>query len=207
MSGLLERLHRVLAGTAETPRRVARLELPFDAGHLLGPEAVQRLQPAAVLVPVIAHAAGATILLTRRADTLRQHKGQVSFPGGRLDETDSNMTAAALREAHEEVGLDPAGVQVIGYLDDYPTFTGYRITPVVGVVREAFTPVTHPGEVAATFELPMTTLLSEGAFERKAFTRDGLTVPFFELNYGEHRIWGATAGILWELRGRLCGDG
>jgi 8-oxo-dGTP pyrophosphatase MutT (NUDIX family) len=206
MSPQLERLRSVLAGTAESPRPVARLKLPDDTAHLLGLEAVSQLKPAAVLVPVIVHEAGPTILLTRRADTLRHHKGQVSFPGGRRDESDASMAAAALREAHEEVGLDPAGVQVIGYLDDYPTFTGFRITPVVGLVREAFTPVTHPGEVAAVFELPLSVLLADHGFERKSFTRDGLTVPFFELNFGDYRIWGATAGILWELRGKLRGD-
>jgi 8-oxo-dGTP pyrophosphatase MutT (NUDIX family) len=206
MSELIDRLCGVLAGSAESPRSMARLELPYDS-RLLDPAAMGQLQPAAVLVPVITHPAGATIFLTRRADTLRQHKGQISFPGGRVDGSDASMTATALREAQEEVGLDPAHVQVIGYLDDYPTFTGYRITPVVGLVHEAFVPVTHPGEVAATFELPMSTLLAEGMFERKSFNRDGTLVPFFELNFGEYRIWGATAGILWELRSKINGDG
>jgi 8-oxo-dGTP pyrophosphatase MutT (NUDIX family) len=199
----LQRLRQVLAGTGELPRPVARMELPLKLGHLLSPAAVARLRAAAVLVPVIDHPGGATILLTRRAETLRSHKGQISFPGGGRDEHDASFAAAALREAQEEVGLDPALVQVIGYLDDYPVLSGYRITPVIGVVREAFTPVTDPGEVAETFELPLDVLLAEGVFERKILSREGINLPFMELNYAGHRIWGATAGILWSLRQKM----
>jgi len=199
----LERLHQVLHGSSEATRPVARLELPLKLDYFITPSAMARLRASAVLVPVIDHAAGATILLTRRADTLRHHKGQISFPGGGRDEDDASLAATALREAHEEVGLDPALVRVIGYLDDYPVLSGYRITPVVGVVREAFTPLIDPGEVAETFELPLDLLLSEQAFERKMLSREGFNVPFFELNHAGHRIWGATAGILWNLRQKL----
>ncbi len=200
---VLQRLRQVLAGTSEATRPVARMELPLKLDHLITPAAVARLRAAAVLVPVIDHAAGATILLTRRAETLRNHKGQISFPGGGRDESDANLAAAALREAQEEVGLDPALVDLIGYLDDYPVLSGYRITPVVGIVRQAFTPVTDPGEVAETFELPLDQLLAENAFERKVLSRDGVNLPFMELNYAGHRIWGATAGMLWNLRQKL----
>lgn len=202
-SKVLQRLRRVLAGTSEATRPVARMELPLKLDHLITPSAVARLRAAAVLVPVIDHAAGATILLTRRAETLRNHKGQISFPGGGRDEGDANLAAAALREAQEEVGLDPALVDLVGYLDDYPVLSGYRITPVVGIVRQAFTPVTDPGEVAETFELPLDQLLAENAFERKILSRDGVNLPFMELNYAGHRIWGATAGMLWNLRQKL----
>ncbi len=201
----LQRLLHVMAGTAESPRPVARIDLPLNIGRLITPEAVAKLRAAAVLVPVLDRADGATILLTRRAETLRQHKGQISFPGGRRDDADADLTAAALREAREEVGLDPAAVQVVGYLDDYPTLTGYRITPVVGLLRQDFTPVTDPGEVAEVFELPLACLLAERAFERKSFTRNGMLLPFMEPNYGAHRIWGATAGILWNLREKMLG--
>jgi 8-oxo-dGTP pyrophosphatase MutT (NUDIX family) len=201
----LRRLHQALAGTAESPRPLVRIDLPLKLGRLLTPQSVARMRSAAVLVPVIGHATGATILLTRRAETLRQHKGQISFPGGRRDDTDADLTAAALREAREEVGLDPAAVRIIGYLEDYPTLTGYRITPVVGLVREAFAPVTDPGEVAEVFELPLATLIADGAFERKSLIREGIKLPFMEMNYGGHRIWGATAGILWNLRQKILG--
>ena len=179
--------------------------LPLKMDQFLGPAALARLRAAAVLVPVLNGPEGPSILLTRRAETLRQHKGQISFPGGRRDETDTDLTAAALREAHEEVGLEPANVQVIGYLDDYPVLSGYRITPVVGQVLKPFTPVIDPGEVAETFELPLALLLAEGSFQRKMLTRDGLQLPFMELVHGGHRIWGATAGILWNLRRKLLG--
>jgi 8-oxo-dGTP pyrophosphatase MutT (NUDIX family) len=202
-SGPLKRLLDALAGTAESPRPVARIDLPLNIGALITAEAVSKLRAAAVLVPVIDRAEGATIVLTRRADTLRQHKGQISFPGGRRDDTDADLTAAALREAREEVGLDPAAVRVVGYLDDYPTLTGYRITPVVGLLRQAFTPVTDPGEVAEVFELPLARLVADDAFERKSFTRNGMLLPFMELNHGSYRIWGATAGILWNLRQKM----
>ncbi len=202
-SSTLERLRQSLHGSSEAVRPIANLELPLKLDRFVTPAALSRLHAAAVLIPLIDHAAAATILLTRRADTLRHHKGQISFPGGRRDAGDIDFAAAALREAQEEVGLDPARVSVIGYLDDYPTMTGYRITPVVGVVRESFTPVIDPGEVAETFELPLERLLAEEAFERKALSREGFNVPFLELNHAGHRIWGATAGILWNLRQKL----
>jgi 8-oxo-dGTP pyrophosphatase MutT (NUDIX family) len=200
----VDRLRRVLADTSEVRRPMARIELPLKLDRLvMAPAAMARLRAAAVLVPVLDYAQEPSILLTRRSETLRSHKGQISFPGGRRDDTDANLAAAALREAQEEVGLDPATVSVIGYLDDYPTLTGYRITPVVGVVRQSFTPVIDPGEVAETFTLPLKVLLAEHSFERKMLSRDGFNVPFMELTYAGHRIWGATAGILWTLRQKL----
>ncbi len=203
--GTLQRLRQVLAGTSEARRPVARMELPLKLDRLITPQAMSRMRAAAVLVPVLDYPEGASILLTRRSENLRNHKGQISFPGGRRDDADADLTAAALREAQEEVGLDPATVSVIGYLDDYPTLTGYRITPVVGVVRQAFTPVIDPGEVAETFQLPLEVLLAERSFERKILSREGFNVPFMELTHAGHRIWGATAGILWTLRQKLLG--
>jgi 8-oxo-dGTP pyrophosphatase MutT (NUDIX family) len=202
---LVQRLREVLGGTAEEPRPMARLELPLKLDRLISADTLAKMRAAAVLVPVIDHPGGATILLTQRTETLRHHKGQISFPGGGRDEADATFAAAALREAQEEVGLDPALVSVLGYLDDYPVLSGYRITPVVGLVREAFTPVIQAEEVAETFELPLQRVVAEGSFERKILSREGFNVPFFELNYGKYRIWGATAGILWNLRQKMLG--
>ncbi len=200
---MLDRLRRALAGSAEQPRPVAEFELPLNLGHLITPAAVAKLKPAAVLVPILRRETGDTVLLTRRADTLRQHKGQISFPGGRRDDSDPSLAYAALREAEEEVGLAREAVELIGYLDDYPTFTGYCITPVVGVITGEFTPRTDPGEVAETFELPLELVLDEHSFARKMFPSGGMNLPFYELHYGGHRIWGATAGILHNLRKRV----
>jgi 8-oxo-dGTP pyrophosphatase MutT (NUDIX family) len=202
-AGLLMRLRQALAGTAEQPRPVAQLGLPLKLDRLISADTLAKMRAAAVLVPVLDHPGGATILLTQRTETLRHHKGQISFPGGGRDEGDADYAAAALREAHEEVGLDPANVTVIGYLDDYPVLSGFRITPVVGLVRRPFVPVIQAEEVAETFELPLELLLAENTFERKIMSREGFNVPFFELNYGKYRIWGATAGILWNLRQKL----
>lgn len=204
---MLERLRAALSGSGEAPRPVARVDLPLKLGRLLTPSAVARLKPAAVLVPILARDGSHTVLLTRRADTLRQHRGQISFPGGRRDDADASFADAALREAEEEVGLPPSAVELLGYLDDYPTMTGYRITPVVGIVEGGFVPRTDPGEVAETFEVPLELVLAEDRFERKALRRGGLNVPFLELRYGDYAIWGATAGILWNLRQRVVGDG
>lgn len=201
----LIRLRQRLAASSETQRPVARMELPLKLGHLVTESAVSLLKPAAVLVPILRRPHGHTVLLTKRADHLRQHKGQISFPGGRRDQTDSSYAFAALREAQEEVGLPPEVVQVLGYLDDHPTLTGYRITPVVGYVDAAFAPTTDPGEVAEAFELPLGHVTGEDSFQRKLLSRGGFEVPFLEIQYGGHQIWGATAAILWNLREQMLG--
>lgn len=193
-------LRAALAHTSdELPRPMTPLELPFNAEKILTPALMSSLRPAAVLVPVMQRATGLTVLLTRRADHLRSHKGQISFPGGRRDEEDVSTAANALREAFEEVALPPANVEVIGYLDDYPTITRYMVTPVVGIVSGEPLLYPHEDEVAEIFEVPLDFVLSPQSFERKSFMRGGLKVPFYELNFGSHRIWGATAGMLWNL--------
>lgn len=205
---LEQRLRAALATTSDTPPRpLSPLELPFNVDKLLSPALMRSLKPAAVLVPVLRDGNALRVLFTRRADHLRKHSGQISFPGGRRDEGDGSAAANALREAQEEVGLSPDAVEVIGYLDDYPTTTGYRVTPVVGVISGTQRWVFDPGEVAGVFETPLAFVLDEQNFERKAFSHLGLNVPFFELNYREgeqlHRIWGATAGMLWNLAGKV----
>ncbi len=171
--------------------------------QLLTPKTLAALRPSAVLIPILRHAEGDTIVLTRRADTLRHHTGQISFPGGRRDEGDASLADTALREAFEEVGLPSSQVELLGYLDDYPTLTGYRITPVVGLVTPPFSPQPDPGEVAEVFELPLAEVLTPDRFVLKTLQRGSLSVPFHELQYGDFRIWGATAAILWQLRSLL----
>lgn len=200
------RLRRALAGTSEqAPRPMSRLELPLNMDKLLlTPALLKSLRPAAVLAPVVRRGNSLTLLFTVRANHLRSHKGQISFPGGRRDDSDASLAANALREAEEEIGLPPANVEVIGYLDDYPTITRYLVTPVVGFVSGEPEIKPHEGEVAEVFEAPLDYVLDPKNFERKVLSREGLNVPFFEVNYGRHRIWGATAGILWNLASKVA---
>lgn len=200
-SELLEKqLRERLADTSDAaPRPMTSLELPFKADKILTPALMASLRPASVLVPVMRRGEGFTVLLTRRADHLRSHKGQISFPGGRRDEEDTSAASNALREAQEEVGMPPSSVEVIGYLDDYPTITRYMVTPVVGIVTGEPSLYAHEDEVAELIEVPLEFVLNPQSFERKSFMQSGLTVPFYELNFGAHRIWGATAGMLWNL--------
>lgn len=197
---LEKKLRAALAHTSEAaPRPLSSLELPLRMDKLLTRSVLKSLKPAAVLVPVLRRKAGLSVLLTVRAGHLRKHSGQISFPGGRRDAGDASAAANALREAQEEVGLAPAQVEVIGYLDDYPTVTRYLVTPVVGIVSQAAEWVADANEVAEVFEVPLDFVLKPAHYERKVFSSSGLNVPFFELNHGPYRIWGATAGMLWNL--------
>ena len=201
---LEQRYRRALADTHDQlPRPVSSLELPLKADKLMTPQLMASLRPAAVLVPLVRRAEGLQLLLTRRADHLRSHSGQVSFPGGRCEDTDAALAATALREAEEEVGIAPDRVEVIGYLDDYPTMTRFRVTPVVGVLDAPGAYRPDPGEVAEVFEVPADLFLKPASFERKVFSKEGINLPFFEINYSAQRIWGATAGMLWNLHSKL----
>ncbi|WP_158805242.1 MULTISPECIES: CoA pyrophosphatase [unclassified Acidisoma] len=160
---------------------------------------------AAVLIPIIMEAEP-SILLTRRADSLRHHAGQVSFPGGRIDPEDATPEAAALREAWEEVALDPAGVELIGRLPDHMTGTGFRVTPVVGLVAPGAALRAQPAEVAAILHLPLAVLLDPQAPRRSRIrSRGGDWHEVWVWPHEEHHIWGATAAILVTLAGRLRG--
>lgn len=199
MSAAIEqRLRKALAGTNEQARPMVDLEWPRVIQMALKP-LLSNLREAAVLVPIVMRPEGFQVLLTRRADTLRNHKGQVSFPGGRRDPEDLTLAACALREAQEEVGLPPANVEIVGYLDDYPTTTRYRVTPVVALVRPPEQFAFDAVEVAEIFEVPLALLLDPARYASKILTKDGLNVPFFEIHHGGHRIWGATAGMLRDL--------
>jgi 8-oxo-dGTP pyrophosphatase MutT (NUDIX family) len=160
------------------------------------------LTEAAVLVAIIV-AAAPGILLTKRTETLSRHAGQVSFPGGRIDPTDASPEHAALREATEEIGLDPAGVELLGRLGTYVTGTGYRVTPVLGLLAERPSLLNAPAEVAETFELPLTTLLDPSAPERRSAEYQGRLRHYWVWPHPTHYIWGATAAILVHLARRL----
>ncbi len=157
-----------------------------------------------MLVPIVTGAAPG-ILLTKRTDTLRRHSGQVSFPGGRIDATDATPEAAALRETEEEVGLDPASIELIGRLRDYTTGTGYRITPILGLLAPGYRAILSHAEVAEIFELPLSTLLDPKAPERRSTEYQGQTRHYWVWPHEKHHIWGATAAILVHLAHRLRG--
>jgi 8-oxo-dGTP pyrophosphatase MutT (NUDIX family) len=165
------------------------------------------LVPAAVLVPLVERAGELFVLLTQRAVELKSHAGQISFPGGRLEENESPLEAA-LREAHEEVGLDPRFVSVVGYLPDHVILSGFRVTPVVGFVRSGFELLLASNEVQGSFEVPLSYVF-EPANHRTRLRRlaDGATeVELRDIPFGSHNIWGATAGMLITLY-RLCTNG
>ncbi len=161
------------------------------------------LTAAAVLVPLVDRPAGMTVLLTRRTDHLLDHAGQVCFPGGRLDPGDRDAAAAALREAEEEIGLPHASVAVIGRLDTYVTGTGFEVTPVVGLIDALPALAPDPFEVAEAFEVPLAYLLDPANYRRHSRVYAGAPRHFHAVPWRQHYIWGATAGMLVNLRETL----
>jgi 8-oxo-dGTP pyrophosphatase MutT (NUDIX family) len=157
------------------------------------------LRPAAVLVPLIDNPHGMTVLLTQRTAHLSAHAGQISFPGGRIEEHDLDPEAAALRETEEEVGLPRDRVAIVGRLDTYLTGTGFEITPVVGIVTPPFPLAIDPFEVAEAFEVPLSYILDRRNHQRVERRSGAHRRAFFVLPYQGRNIWGATAGILVNL--------
>ena len=162
--------------------------------------------PAAVLVPLVAREEGLHVLLTERAEHLSHHAGQVSFPGGRIEQADADAESAALREAEEEIWLAPKHVEVIGYLPDHLIISGYRVTPVVALVRPPFELTIDAREVRAAFEVPLHYVLDSRNHVPRRREFRGESVELIDLPYGPHTIWGATAGMLLTLQRLLCGE-
>jgi 8-oxo-dGTP pyrophosphatase MutT (NUDIX family) len=177
--------------------------------RLLGLEAerLKRLQPqfpknpvpAAVLVPFVDRPEGLTILLTQRASQMAKHAAQVSFPGGRLDATDADAASAALREAREEVGLDPARVRVFGYLPDHLVISGYRVTPVLSLVSPPFSVELNPAEVEQVFEVPAAHVFDRRNHKARMRRVGDEDMLLLDIPWEGHNIWGATAGMLLTL--------
>jgi 8-oxo-dGTP pyrophosphatase MutT (NUDIX family) len=156
--------------------------------------------PAAVLVPLVERESGLTVLLTQRAATLKDHAGQISFPGGRIEPKDATAWHAALREAHEEIGLSESHVEFAGYLPDHWVVTGFRVTPAVGFVSPLYELRIATAEVHDVFEVPLDFIL-DAANHRPRLGRLGdVTIEYFDIQYGERLIWGATAGMLLTFR-------
>jgi 8-oxo-dGTP pyrophosphatase MutT (NUDIX family) len=164
--------------------------------------AVRPIRPAAVLVPVVDHPEP-TVLLTQRAAHLPDHPGQISFPGGKIDKTDADPCDSALREAEEEIGLDRAQVEPLGYLDLYMTTLGYRIVPLIARVKPGFLLTLNASEVDAAFEVPLAFLMDQANIQRHAREWQGMTRHYYAITFGERYIWGVTAGILRNLHDRI----
>lgn len=172
---------------------------PIEAVHEDGSPPEANLRPAAVLVPVVAREEALTVLLTRRTDHLHHHPGQISFPGGRVEDTDVSAVMTALRETEEEICLDSDCVELLGELPEYRTGTGFRITPVVGLVHPPFDLRLDSFEVAEAFEVPLAHFLDPARHQKHRAEYQGRMREYYAMPYGEYFIWGATAGILVSL--------
>jgi 8-oxo-dGTP pyrophosphatase MutT (NUDIX family) len=172
------------------------------------PDAVERIRaamppmrvPAAVLVPLVERESGLTVLLTQRAATLKDHAGQISFPGGRIEPGDADAWRAALREAHEEIGLTENFVEFAGYLPDHWVGTGFRVTPAVGFVNPGYELRIATAEVHDVFEVPLGFILDKANHKPRTRELGGVTLEVYDIPYGDRNIWGATAGMLLTLR-------
>lgn len=184
--------------------RASLLPAP-QASHFVqeeGSEGVP-LTPAAVLFPIVLRGDGQTVLLTQRTAHLKDHPGQISFPGGRVEDEDMSPIHTALRETSEEIGLAEGHIEVVGFLPEYRTGTGFRVTPVVGLVTPPFEVSPDPFEVAEVFEVPLAFLLNPANHQQHSLHYRGALRQYFAMPYGDYFIWGATAGMIRSLADRL----
>lgn len=162
------------------------------------------LRPASVLFPIVLRPGQASVLLTQRTDNLKDHPGQISFPGGHVEPQDRSPADTALREAEEEIGLAAEHVEIIGYLPEYRTGTGFRVTPVVALLTPPFEVRPDPREVAEVFEVPFSFLMDAANHRQHAMHHRGKLRHYFAMPYGDYFIWGATAGIIVTLARALA---
>lgn len=177
----------------------------FDLNPDIVLPASRKLRPAGVLVPLVEGPGGLEVILTKRASGLKHHPGQIAFPGGKQDETDADVSAAALREAHEEIGLPPGHVEPMGLLPTHETVTGFTITPVLGRVHTGFTARPEPGEVDEIFHVPLAHVSNPARFSVQSRIWLGQRRYYYTVPFGPYYIWGATARILRGLADRLEG--
>lgn len=162
------------------------------------------LTPAAVLFPIVLREGEPSVLLTQRTEHLKDHPGQISFPGGRYEPADASPAHTALREAEEEIGLSPRHVEIVGYLPEYRTTTGFRVTPVVAFVTPPFDLRPDPFEVAEIFEVPLAFLMNAANHQRHSIPYRGKLRHYVAVPYREYFIWGATAGMIAMLSKALA---
>lgn len=189
MTELITRIRYALKDTGDTSS-----DFDLNPGVVL-PEG-RKLRPAGVLAPVIRRDEVYHLILTKRSSALKHHPGQIAFPGGKQDETDTDVVATALREAHEEIGLPPQTVEVLGTLPQHETVTGFQMTPVIGLVTAPFDVVAEPGEVEEVFSVPLEHVLDTAKYGVQSRRWRGQTRAYFAVPFGPYYIWGATARIL-----------
>jgi 8-oxo-dGTP pyrophosphatase MutT (NUDIX family) len=193
-------MEQLRAHLLQTPPELREHE-DFDPPFL---NAASDAVKAAVLLPVVRRGGGEPqLLFTRRTERLARHSGQISFPGGRSEQSDLSPVETALRETFEETGIAPSFVTVAGYLDRYLTGTGFDIQPVVGLVQEGYALIPDPREVAEIFEVPLAFLCDPANLRRESREIGGRQRSFYAFRYGGHEIWGATAAIVVSLTQRL----
>ncbi|WP_299294761.1 CoA pyrophosphatase [uncultured Tateyamaria sp.] len=156
----------------------------------------RKLRPAAVLAPIIAGDDGFDLILTKRSSALKHHPGQIAFPGGKQDESDADLIATALREAHEEIGLPRDSVEILGTFAPHETVTSFTVTPVIGLINSPFDAIPEPGEVAEVFRVPLAHVLNPSQFTVESRRWRGKRRAYYTVPYGPYYIWGATARIL-----------
>jgi 8-oxo-dGTP pyrophosphatase MutT (NUDIX family) len=191
-----------------TPDDLDHVGLPANGDHKLNaafPPPQKPTRPAAVLVPLVAYPDAVKVILTLRTSALREHSGQIAFPGGKVEAWDASPTATALRESREEIGLAAEAIAPIGYLDPYLTGTGFRIIPVVARIDPGYRLRINPSEVDEVFEVPFSFLMDQANHELRTAEWKGAMRSFYAMIYGERNIWGATAGIIRNLYERLYG--
>jgi len=188
----------------ESLARPARDSSDFDLNPGIDRPQKVALRPAAVLIPLWVRPQGLQLILTKRASHLKHHPGQIAFPGGKVDATDADACAAALREAHEEIGLPPALVHVLGMLPPHETVTGFSVSPVLGLIRDDFLPKAQPEEVDEVFAVPLLHILEPANYAIEGRIWMGHVRQYYTVPYGPYYIWGATARILRGLADRVA---
>jgi len=189
-------------GRARQSAEFRSMRRPVDGDHnIYRPDADYHtselpLKPAAVLIPLVDRKEGMTVLLTKRAQHLKTHSGQVSFPGGRCEAADADAMTTAIRETQEEVGIDQTHIEILGAMEDYETVTGYVITPVVGMISPNYRLLVDEGEVEEAFELPLEYILDESNHELQSRVWNEQERHYYVLMNEKHNVWGATAAML-----------
>ena len=196
-------MSELVAHIAERIQGEGRPSSDYDLNPDIVLPAGRKLRPAAVLIPLIERNGGLHVILTMRSSALKHHPGQIAFPGGKIDDTDADVTAAALREAREEIGLPPEQVDILGTLPSHETVTGFTVTPVIGAVRGSFQVIPEPGEVEEVFFVPLDHVTDARQFSVQSRRWRGQQRHYYTVPYGPYYIWGATARMLRALSDRV----